>query len=416
MFLKKIRKKIYNISDKTGKRLGFDLPYFVENGFWVLLAQFINLTSSLVMSIVFARFLSKETFGEYQLLLSFLGVVAIVSYSGLNTSIMRSVAKGFDFSYVKAVNFSFKKSLFAIPIFFVISAWYYYQEKPELSIVLIAAGFFFSFIHAHNKWAAYSRGKTEFEKVAKQQIIQNVTLNVLLIFAIFLFSDNLYAIASVYLVINAGFHTLWHFITKKTISGKKVDDDCIPYGVYMTKMGLFSIFISYFDKIIIGIIDVEMLAVYAIALKLFDVIKQMIKSFYSISSPKFAKKNIRIENTKIFALLFAGIFVTAILYFVSKPAIIYFYTDSYAEVADIFRKLIFVLPLVFVSPLFANKANAQKDKIRIVRTFIWVPVTVIILSVLVFVLSGSIEYFILAKVYALQILYFIVLVPIFRKN
>jgi len=51
------------------------LPYFVENGFWVLLAQFINLTTSLVMSVIFARYLSKEIFGEYQLLLSFLGLI-----------------------------------------------------------------------------------------------------------------------------------------------------------------------------------------------------------------------------------------------------------------------------------------------------------------------------------------------------
>jgi len=416
LFLKKLRKKAYNLSNKIGKRMGFDLPYVVENGFWVMTAQLVNLTASLAMSVIFVRYLSKETFGEYQLLLSFFGIVAIVSYSGLNTSIMRSVANGFDYSYVKAVNFSFRKSLFAIPIFFIISAWYYFKGKPELSIVLIAAGLFFSFIYAHNKWAAYNRGRAEFDKVAKQQVLQNITLNFLLIIAVVLFSQNLFVIAGVYIVINAGFHTLWHFKTKKTISNRKVDVDCIPYGKYMTRVGLFSIFISYFDKIIIGIIDVEVLAVYAIALKLFEIIKQLIKSFYSISSPKFAKKNIKIENTKIFTLLFAGVFATTLLYFVSKPAIIYFYTDNYTEVANIFRKLIFVLPLVFVSPLFAYKANAQKDKKRIVRTFIWVPILAIILSVFVFILTGSIEYFVLTKVYVLQVLYFVVLVPVFKKT
>ncbi|NPA44139.1 MAG: oligosaccharide flippase family protein [Chlorobi bacterium] len=411
-----LRKKIYNISDKGGKRLGFDLPYFVENGFWVLLAQFVNLTASLVMSVVFARYLSKEIFGEYQLLLSFLGILAIISYSGLNTSIVRSVAKGFDYSYVKAVNFSFKKSLLAIPIFLALSFWYYYQENQELSIVLIVAGLMFSFIYAHNKWAAYNKGKAKFELVAKQQILQNITLNVLLIFAAVFFSENLFAITGIYLVVNAGFNTFWHFQTKKEITNKKVDDDCIPYGKYLTKMSLFSIFISYFDKIIIGIIDVKILAIYAIALKLFDVIKQIIKSFYSISFPKFAQKKIKIERYKILIIMLIGVLFTVVLYFVSKPVIIYFYTDKYAEVVDIFRKLIFVLPLIFVSPLFANKARAQKDKQRIVLANIFAPVLAVILSIIVFIITENIEYFVLVKVYILQVAYFIVLVPVFKRN
>jgi len=414
--LKNLRKKIYNISDKGGKRLGFDLPYFIENGFWVLLAQFVNLTASLVMSVIFARYLSKETFGEYQLLLSFLGIVAIISYSGLNTSIVRSVAKGFDYSYVKAVNFSFKKSLLAIPIFLALSFWYYYHGKQELSIILIIAGLMFSFIYAHNKWVAYNKGKSKFEKIAKQQILQNVTLNVLLIIVIFLSPKNLFVVAGVYLIINASFNTFWHFKTKKEITNTKFDDDCIPYGKYLTKMGLFSIFVSYFDKIIIGFIDIEMLAVYAIALKLFDVIKQIIKSFYSISFPKFAQKNIKIGNSKIFTIMLIGLFATVFLFFVSKPLIVYFYTESYVEVASVFRKLIFVLPLVFVSPLFANKAGAQKDKQRIVRANIFAPIFAIVLSVLVFVVTDSIEYFVLTKVYVLQIAFFIIFVPIFKKN
>jgi hypothetical protein len=69
-----------------------------------------------------------------------------------------------------------------------------------------------------------------------------------------------------------------------------------------------------------------------------------------------------------------------------------------------------------VSPLFANKASAQKDKYRIKMTFVFVPLLAITLSTLVFIVTSNIEYFVLTKVYVLQLAYFIVLVPIFRKD
>ena len=416
MFLKRIRRKIYNISKKTGDRLGFDLPYFVENGFWVVLSQIVNMAASFAMSVVFARYLPKETFGEYQLVISFVGIFAIISYSGLNTSIVRSVARGFDYSYIKAVKFSFKKSLFAIPLFLGLACWYYYQNKFQLSLAFVASGLLFSFIYAHRKWMAYWKGKEKFEKAVKQQIIQNLTLNGLLILSAIFFSEYLLIIAGTYLLINAGFNTFWHYKTKKSITIKKVDEDCIPYGKYMTKIGLLANLILYFDKIIIGFYDIEILAVYAIALKLFDILKQVLKSFFSVSAPKFAKQNVSIGKNKILMLLFSGIVVSVFLYFISEPIIVYFFTEDYRDSALLFKKLIFVLPLVFVSPLFAQKANVQKDKNKIVKIYIVVPSLAIVSSVLVLIITQNLEYFVLTKVFMMQIAYFLFLVPIFRKR
>lgn len=414
--MKQIRRKIYNISKKTGDKLGFDLPYFVENGFWVLLSQFVNMAASFAVSVVFARYLPKEIFGEYQLVISIVGILAIISYSGLNTSILRSVAKGYDYSYLSAVKFSFKKSLVAVPVFTGISIWYYFKDKPEISVVFIIAGLLFTFIYAHRKWGAYLQGKQQYEKVVKRQIIQNITLNGLLVLSAIFFSENLIIIAFTYLIVNAGFETFWHYRTKKSISNTKIDDDCIPYGKYMTKMGLLANLILYFDKIIIGFIDIKLLPVYAIALKLFDIIKQILKRFFSITAPKFAKQNVTIGKDKILLLLFVGIVSSVLLYLFSEPFIVYFFTEDYRQSAIIFKKLIFVLPLIFVSPLFANKANAEKDKDKISKMFIVVPLISIVSSVLVLIFTGNIEYFVLTKVFSAQIAYFIFLVPIFKKN
>jgi len=414
--LRKLRRKIYNVSKKTGDRFGFDLPYFVENGFWVILAQGVNMLTSFALSVVFARYLSKESFGEYQLVISVVGMLAIISYSGLSTSILRSVARGFDYSYVKAVMFSFRKSLLAIPIFISIAAWYYFQSKPEMTIAFIMAGLLFSFIQGHNKWSAYLKGKEKFEKAVKQQIIQNITLHGLLILSAFILSEYLIIIVGCYLLITAGFNTFWHFKIRNSIKTYNVDNDCIPYGKYMTKMGLLSNLVLYFDKVIIGFFDIKMLAVYVIALKLFDILKQGLKSIFSVSVPRFAKQKVSIGRDKILFLLLVGVLISSLLYLLSEPIILYFYTENYHESALIFKKLLFVLPLVFVSPLFGYKANAQKEKNKIFLTFVVVPALTIISSLLVMIFTHNIEYFILTKVYVTQIAYFIILVPIINKS
>ncbi len=410
-----LRKKIYKISKKSGDKMGFDLPYFIENGFWVLLSQAVNTGAGFIMSIFFARYLSKETFGEYQLIVSIIGILAIFSYTGLNTSILRSVARGYEKSYKTAVNFSFKKSLLAIPIFLLLSVWYYFHEKTDVACVLIFAGLAFAFIQAHNKWFAFWKGKEKFEKTAKQQIIQSVILNSSLILAAVFFSEYLIVTAGTYLVVNAGFNTLWHFKAKHAIVGNKIDEDCIPYGKYMTKMGILSSLILYFDKIIIGFIDLELLAVYGIALKLFDVVKQIIRSFYSVSTPKFAKKKVTIKKQELFIMIIGGILLSGLIYAVSEPIIIYFFTEEYTEAVNIFKKLLFVLPFVFVSPLFAFKANAEKDKSKILKTNILVPAVAIVGSILIFLLTNNMEYFVLSKVFIMQIAFFIVLVPLKSK-
>ena len=381
-----------------------------------MLSQTISMGASLLVSVIFARYLTKEVYGEYQLIISILGILGIFSFTGLNVSILRSVAKGFDYSYVKAVKFSFKKSLLTIPVFTGIAIWYFLHQNKELSIIFIFAAILFSFIYAHNKWLAYWKGKEKFEKVAKQQILQNVILNSALITGAIFYSENVFVISLTFLIVNAGFHTFWHYKTKQSITSANVDEDCIPYGKYMTGLGVLSSIILYFDKIVIGFFDIKLLAVYAIALKLFDVMKQLLKSFFSITMPKFAKNNVRLPNRILFLLIFSGLLAGIVLYFSAEPLIHFLFTNKYDASAALFKKIILVLPLLFVNPILVNRINAQKIKPKIVKVRIYTPLISMLLSVSVFIISSSPEYFILSKIYSYYLFNFLFSAPWFFKD
>jgi O-antigen/teichoic acid export membrane protein len=411
-----IRKIIYRTTKKAGDKIGIDLPYLVENGFWVTANQLVTSLMAFVLLVVNTRFLTKEILGQYQLMLSILGILSIFSLPGLNTSVARSVAKGFEKSYDKAVQMSLKWSMLSIPVFIGVAFWYYFQGDEIFSIVIILSGIFFYQIFGFNTWTSFWNGKAKFERFAKQMILQNLVLNILLILAVIIFKNNLLIISSLYLIITASFNTLWHFSVRKLTKNSAEDSECISYGKYMSKINLLGVIVIYFDKIIIGFLDVELLAVYVIAIKLFDTVKEFIRSFHNISFPKFAKKEVTISGKYIFLLIFSGLFSTVILYFFAETLITFFFTDNYADSITIFKKLIFVLPLVFVSPLFANKASAQQDKKKIYQTYVLAPFVAMLISISILLITNNLEYFVISKVFVLQIAYFVVLVPIFGRK
>ncbi|MCF6183443.1 MAG: oligosaccharide flippase family protein [Bacteroidales bacterium] len=414
--MKRLRRKIYDISKKTGDKFGFDLPYFVENGFWSILNQAVSLLASLVLSVFLARYLSKGTFGEYQLILSIIGILSIFSLTGLNVSIAKSIAEGYDYSYVKAYKTGLRFSFLSIPIFLGIAYWYYIQNENSTAYALLISVLFFPFIYGFNKWVALLKGKAMFGVIAKIQILQNISSALFIIFVVVFFPDNILLVVFVMFFFQMSFNLYAHFSSMKFIKSKKNDKDCIPYGIYMTKISFLNIIVNNFDKILIGFFDIKLLAVYAVSLKILSVIKGFIKSFYQISFPKFAKKNIKISNKIIFLLLLSGMFFSIILYFVSEPLINLLYTDKYLASAILFKKFLLVIPFTFVNALLSNKMTAQKHKKRIFYTKIIIPLTAIILSVVMYVFSRNAELFILTKIYILNILFFIVLTPWFIKD
>lgn len=414
--MRKNRIKIYHLLKKIGEKYNFDLLYFIENGFWVVLNQIVAIVATFFVSIVFVRSLPKEVYGQYQFLTSTLTLFSVFAFPGFSTSINRSVAKGFDGSYFHAIKFIKKWSFLGVPVFVVFSAWYYFNNQTDLSIVFLLAGISFTFIYNFNKWSFFLHGKQKFAIFSKMQIVFTTVLNASLIVLVLFFSKNIIAISIVYLTLNSLFSVGYHLLIRRFAENSEIDQDCISYGKYMTKIGIFRLLVTHFDKIVIGFLDIRMLAVYSVGIKLFDIAKELIKSFYSITFPKFAKHKVRIERWKILALMGVGITVTIAIYFIAEPAIVFIFKEEYREAGKLFKKLSFLIPIIFVSPLFSYKMNAEQDKKKIERVFIYTPIFVIIISSSIMLLTNDTELFIVSKIYLLQIIYFLVLVPVFNKK
>lgn len=348
-----LQSTIYQVTKKCGQKFGFDLFYFVKNGLWVIARQGIVVACGLVLSIAFARLVSQEIFGQYQLILSVLAIVSIVSLPGLNASVLQSAARGFDGDYKEAVRTSFFFSLLGIPILLIIGAYYYFYHEAPLGIAFMAAAIFFPFFYAPNTWDSFLQGKSKF-RIAFGYASTQAILNTLFTIGIILLSrGSLLFIIFGYLISYTFFNVLFYFKSLRYVENDKAGDT-IHYGWFLTKINVLSLMADNLDKVIVGIfLGPEKLAVYFLGITLTRVIFGLSKTVTSVLLPKIAMRNTAIFRYYVGAFIFI-IPLTALIYFLLPTIVPALFSEKYASAIELSQIAILFLPFVFINLFYLS--------------------------------------------------------------
>jgi O-antigen/teichoic acid export membrane protein len=121
------------------KKMGLS-PYFLNGGFWLVLAQVINSLASFVVAVVLGHIISKETFGEYRYLISLMSILSLVAISGYNIVITQIVAQGDDSIWWRGVKKTFFSSFLGSFVAFVAAFYYGTHGNIPLSNGFIVIG------------------------------------------------------------------------------------------------------------------------------------------------------------------------------------------------------------------------------------------------------------------------------------
>jgi short subunit fatty acids transporter len=68
------KSKLISLLRKSEKYTKTDMVYLLKGGFWLNLNNVISSGLSFVLSILFAKYVSKEAYGSYQFLISFASI------------------------------------------------------------------------------------------------------------------------------------------------------------------------------------------------------------------------------------------------------------------------------------------------------------------------------------------------------
>ncbi len=344
---------------------------------WVTLgnlsgAQILTLILELSSSALWARYIVKEIYGQYQLVISLMKMVSNFCLNGLAESLLISAAKGYDGNLAKITQYKFLATLLG-SLVLLAGSFYYLNSHPAISVALWIVVFLFPFNELQQIWVHWLRGKGKIGLVAGLDVLRASLI--LLVFGLLIFFNkiDLNTLLSVLLGTGAVFSLGMVIYAFRNRCNQMEDRGTIHYGFHAT-MATLLVGATLTDKIIINhYLSIEDVAVYSIALLFPNQIKILYSIFNQIFIPKFsAAKDIRSawQYLKPKFPIVLGIFLTiGIGGFVLMPVLIpLFFSDRYVQAVPYAQWLWLSLAVMVPATYLGNILRAQK-KVKFVYLF-----------------------------------------------
>lgn len=307
----------------------------IKNSFLMSIVSVTVMLIGIVSQYFLAHYLTKNDYGEFQLILSWITVLSFFSLNSFNTVVLKSSAQSYPVFFRKASLLCFLFSLIGSVILFIIG---YFYESEKMQLFLIAA-VFFPFYSGINLSQRYFTGKKKYKNYAFLTAGTQITVTALQVAALVLTSSlktTLYLTLLSTSLINL---IVTLYIAKKLKDEKKdlnKEKDLIKYGIYLNLINIIPTVAQKIQFIILNAFTTPaILAIYAAAQLFPSKIKSLFKSliipFLVYLAEKDKYKNIKIVKNAILILLLYGIISTIIILIFLPLLINVIFGNSYNE-------------------------------------------------------------------------------------
>lgn len=360
----KLKQKLYNLLRWSQKYTKTDMVYLAKGGSWLTLEQIFLSLSSLLLLIAFANLLAKETYGIYRYVLSVANILLISSLGGINTAIIRAVAKRKESSIFPGLRTRISWGILGGIVSLGLSLYYYLNGNNTLALSFLIAAPFLPFFDSFSLYRSLFIGRKRFDLAVKFKVIVQLISVGALILTLFL-TRNLFLTILVYFASYTFLRMLFTLITiKRYCPNEGVEVGAISYGKHLSLMDIISTVAKYFDQILVfhylGSLE---LAIYSLAISPPGQISSLLSKVQTLALPKFAqadKKDIKLNLGKKmlkFTILIAGIIIIYILF---APLIYKLIFPRYLE--SVFYTKIFAISLITgVGTLPLSFLQAKKE-------------------------------------------------------
>lgn len=354
-----------------------DITYIASGGFWLSSGQIYAAIIAFLLSIAFANFIPKESYGVYKYILSAGGIISAFSLTGLATAVLQSTARGLDGVLTHAFKTSLKWSVLPILASSSASIYYFLQQNNTLGLAFIIIAICNPLIQASFLYKSFLNGKKRFKKTTQLLIIQN-TITALLILGAILYTTHPLLIALAYFGGNALLGILLYIYTYKTQRvSLETDPEAIAYGKHISVINILNTVATHIDKILLfQLIGGTALAVYAFAIAIPEQIRALFKTIPQLAIPKFAAQDIHSIKKNIFPKIWKIFLITTpivIVYILTAPYIFNIFFPAYSEsilYSQIFSIILLVEGGIAGAIFKAQKALREQYTLNIVTNII----------------------------------------------
>lgn len=269
-----------------------DMLYLAKSGFWMNAGFVVTSVASLLLSIIFARYISKEAYGTYQYLISWIGIVGTFSLTGMNASLTGAVARGHDGTVKKSIGIQLAWGIVPFIIGLGVALYYFIQGNVFFGLALVGAAICAPFTNAANTYVAIVYGKKDFRLNFMATLVVTAIYYTVMIGTVIMTKSTAVAIAA-FLIANLVANLVAYRLTiRKHRLNDSVDEKSLSYGKELSLMNVLGALASKADSVIgfqyLGPAD---LATYTFAKIFPEKLSGFLKSFGTIALPRFATKN-----------------------------------------------------------------------------------------------------------------------------
>lgn len=343
-----------------------DMVYLTKGSFWMIARQFALSFIAFGMAIAFANLLPQETYGAYKYVLSVAILLAITTLSGINTSLTRSVARGYEGSMLQAlftrIRWGILGSLFAL----LVVLYYEVQGNRSLSLAFLAVLLFLPLKSSFSVYHAYWQGKKRFDTFSKLGILQELLATVPFLTALAL-TDNLFTIVLVYFLAQTCASAFLFAYTLRRVANQNRDPETITLGKHISFSGvLFAIANNCTDIVLWHLLGPVPVAVYAFATRPPQELRRLFTESFPIALPKFSQSDVKkIKGTllKKIARLYILLLPCVVAYILVAPFVYQWFFPAYLEAvrySQVFSLSILFAPLSLFGIVFQAQGRTRE--------------------------------------------------------
>ena len=368
-----------------------DMVYLATSGSWLNLNFIFGSVFSLLLSIGFANILSKEAYGTYQYILSVSAFFAAFTFSGFNTAVTESVARGAEGILRASIRPQLAWNVLPACGALVLGAYYFIVGNPLLGYGSFLVAITVPVVNTFNAYTAYLYGKQDFKRAALYMLCGSGAYYGLMFLALALYPSALLLVA-INLCVTAAAAVFFYLRTIATYHPPVLGDrGAATYARHVSVINVLTLVANQIDNIFVfHFLGPITLAQYSLATLIPERIGGVFKSLTSSAFPRFAGRDLKQIQENIvlrLSLLLLGILLLVVLYALCAPFIFAFIYPAY--IAAIPYSQLYALTMVsalggIVTSAFY--AHRRVKELYILNTAI--PVLQIVIQVLGIIVWG----------------------------
>jgi len=389
--------------NRLGRFMKTDADVLFRGTFWLSLGSLAGMGVAFALSVLYARYITKDVYGEYRYVLSVLSTLGIFTFPGLGIATTRAIARGFERTYYHTAKLIFRLSSLVAVFGVIISAYYFLTGQTRIAAALGLGSVLIPFVEGLGNWRGLLDGlgkyKTKSMWNSAIKLSYGITMIVVVVACYLLHISplgTLLALVGTYYGVHGigNIFALWRarpLINPET----STDPSATMYGMHLSFAGMIATIATYLDSVVIyNILGAEQLALYAFAIAPPEQLKSLLSNTALVSYTKLSLRTHTTAVTEIIrtlprkALRACGISVAlVIVYIVAAPFVYNVFFPKYTS--SVLLSQIFALSLlVFPFGVFNTALDAIGNVRALYMNHSFAPIIQIILILVCIPLWG----------------------------